>query len=76
MNDYELDKIADLVAQKLGYLNKQYFSSKEAANYLGLSVQSVYKLVFDGIIKARKPNGKCFVFDRDNLDEYLKKDKQ
>lgn len=76
MNEYELDRIADLVAKKLGYLNKQYFSTKEAADYLGLAVKSVYKLYSDGIIKARKPNGKCLVFDRSVLDKYLQKNKQ
>ena len=76
MNDKDLDRIAELVLKKLGYLNKKFFTSKEAASYLGLALKTLYKLVYDKKIKARKPNGKCYVFDRADLDNYLNKDKQ
>ncbi len=76
MTEKELNKIAEMVLKKLDYLNKQYFTANEAANYLGLAIQTVYKLVSDKRIKARKPNGKVLIFDRSELDKYLNSNKQ
>ncbi|HEY8402356.1 MAG TPA: helix-turn-helix domain-containing protein [Cytophagaceae bacterium] len=44
--------------------------SKQAAEYLGLSLNYFYKLTSSKKIKGRKPGGKILYFTKEVLDQY------
>lgn len=52
-------------------LNKTILTSKEAGNYLGLKMQSLYKLTHCRKIPFYCPNGKKIYFKRDDLDAWM-----
>ena len=46
-------------------------TTQEAADYIGLKVSYLHKLMMKRIIPFYKPNGKLCFFDRDDLDKWL-----
>lgn len=44
----------------------------EAAEYLGIKVSYLYKLMMRRVIPYYKPGGKLCYFDRDDLDKWLR----
>lgn len=55
--------------------SKPYLTSREAASYLGIKVQSVYNLVNTKAISYSKPNGGRLYFKIEDLDEYMERNK-
>lgn len=51
--------------------NKTVFTPKEAAEYIGISQSTLYKLTSAGILPFSKPNGKHIYFSRIGLDNWL-----
>ncbi|MBU1100599.1 MAG: helix-turn-helix domain-containing protein [Bacteroidetes bacterium] len=49
-----------------------YMRPKEAASYLGISINTIYKLIFEKKIKYSKPNGKVVLFKKEDLDEFVR----
>ncbi len=47
----------------------------EACKYIGLSKSSMYKLTFRGLISHYKPNGKLIYFTKEDLDNWLLRNK-
>lgn len=52
-------------------LKKKALNMEEASTYLNLSVSHLYKLTSGDKIPFYKPNGKCLYFNREELDEWL-----
>ena len=52
--------------------DKKYLSVREAAEYIGYSVGYIYKLVAINAIPCYAPNGGRIIFNRVELDEWIK----
>jgi excisionase family DNA binding protein len=65
-----LEDIKSLL-QKQYTLQKEYLSLSEAAQFLGISESSLYKLTSSRSIPFYKPNGKLVVFSRKDLESWL-----
>ncbi len=70
---YDLQSIAaDITEMKIALLHsKTIFSPKDAAQYMGISQSTLYKLTSAGIIPFSKPNGKLIYFSKAGLDRWL-----
>lgn len=63
---------ADIAEMKAALLQtKTVFAPKEAAQYMGISLSTLYKLTSSGILPYSKPNGKLIYFSRHSLDNWL-----
>ncbi len=56
-------------------LMKPILSLKEASLYLGISKSTLYKMTFENKISHYKPSGKLIYFKKEDLDDYLLKNK-
>lgn len=52
-------------------MQRKLLTSKEAAQYLGISLSFLRKMMMNRIIPMYKPNGKLCYFDPADLDAYL-----
>lgn len=52
-------------------MQRKLLTSKEAAQYLGISLSFLRKMMMNRIIPMYKPNGKLCYFDPEDLDSYL-----
>ena len=52
---------------------KRVLNSKEAASYMGISLSYLHKLTMRRAIPHYKPLGKLLFFDRNELNEWLKR---
>jgi len=52
-------------------MERKLLTSKEAAQYLGISLSFLRKMMMNRIIPMYKPNGKLCYFDPADLDAYL-----
>lgn len=52
-------------------MQRKLLTSKEAAQYLGISLSFLRKMMMNRIIPLYKPNGKLCYFDPEDLDTYL-----
>ncbi len=50
---------------------RKLLTSKEAAQYLGISLSFLRKMMMNRIIPMYKPNGKLCYFDPEDLNAYL-----
>ncbi len=48
-----------------------YLTTRQAAEYLGLSIHTIYSLTFYRKIRFSKPNGKKIYFAKADLDAWL-----
>jgi len=55
-------------------IEKKYLSTKEAAEYLGVSMSTIYSYTRNRIIPHYKPGGNCFFLIKE-LDEFMKKNR-
>lgn len=62
-----------LAATGTGDKPKKTLTTAEAAVYLGVSQQTIYKLTMARKIPFYKPNGKNNYFDVDELDAWVKR---
>lgn len=51
----------------------QLISTAEAAKFLGIKVSYLHKLMMRRVIPYYKPNGKLCFFDKDELDQWLRR---
>lgn len=52
-------------------MSQKLLNSKEAAEYLGISLSFLRKMMMNRVIPMYKPNGKICYFDPNDLDAYL-----
>lgn len=67
----DLMKVADLIAERITGLQKQFFNADEAAAYLGLSKSTLYKMTMSRRIPFYRPTGKLLYFRREELEQWL-----
>ncbi len=66
------DLAADIAEIKKGLLTaKNVLTPPEAAQYMGISLSTLYKYTHRGVLPFSKPNGKLIFFSREKLDEWL-----
>jgi len=72
LEDLLLDILSKLVEQNKAEVNieKKYLSAEEAANYLNLSLNTLYRHTMNRTIKFYKINRKLY-FVREDLDEFV-----
>ncbi|MGQ9570954.1 MAG: excisionase family DNA-binding protein, partial [Thermodesulfovibrionales bacterium] len=51
---------------------KKFFTTKEAAKYLGISTATIYRMEKQGLISSLRTPGGQRRFNRDNIEKYLK----
>jgi excisionase family DNA binding protein len=66
----QLDRIEKLLKEQQT-MQKNVFNFNEACTYLEFSPSHMYKLTSTGNIPHYKPNGKKIYFDREELDNWL-----
>lgn len=71
----ELAELKKLINEQKIML-KQVLTFSETADYLQLSHSYLYHLASKGILPSYKPNGKKLYFSRQELDQWLLKNKQ
>lgn len=71
MSNEELNKIADLVAEKTLFATKEVLNSEETAKYLGISKGYLYILTARRAIPHYKPLGKKCYFNRQEIEAWL-----
>ena len=52
-------------------MNRKLLNSREAADYLGISLSYLRKMMMNRVIPMYKPNGKLCYFDPEDLDAYM-----
>jgi excisionase family DNA binding protein len=58
-----------LLRQQLN--DREWLSSKEAAMYMGVSLDMIYQLTSQGKLSHSKPSGKLIFFKKSDLDAFL-----
>lgn len=58
-------------SEKSEIFKQRLLTTKEASNYLNLSIRYVRRLASEGKITSYKPGGKNLYFDLEDLDDYL-----
>jgi excisionase family DNA binding protein len=67
----DLKQLADLISANIIHCKKEVLTSEETARYLGISKSYLYKLTMRQEIPFYKPMGKMCYFKRDELEEWL-----
>jgi len=71
----QLDRIEQLL-QEQSILKKKVLNFKEAVQFLGLSMGHLYQLTSNNRIPYYRPNGKKIYFKREELENWLLRNKQ
>jgi excisionase family DNA binding protein len=71
----KLNRIENLLTEQ-NLLKKEVLNINEASRYLELSQSHLYKLTSTGEIPHYKPNGKKLYFNRQELDDWLLRNRQ
>lgn len=58
-----------LLRQQLN--NREWLNSKEAAMYMGVSLNTIYQLTSQGKLSHSKPSGKLIFFKKSDLEAFL-----
>ena len=61
------------VNETFGFIEKEFLTSKEAAQYLGISMQSIYKLTHQKVFPTYKPGNKKIYIRRADIEEWIEK---
>lgn len=68
----EIREIKDAI-KSIQLVQKEHLTSKEAAEYLHISMSTLYKHTSAGILPFYRPNGKLIIFKRTELDDWITK---
>lgn len=71
MNDSEIKRTAEELAERVVFTTKEVLTSDEAARYMGVSKSYLYKLTMRQEIPHYKPMGKMCYFNRAELEGWL-----
>ena len=67
----ELQELADLITRNVTNSSKEVLTSEEAAQYMGISKSTLYKLTMTRAIPHYKPTGNRCYFNRVELENWL-----
>ena len=68
----ELVSHLDWIKSKV-YLCKEFLTPDEAANYLGVTKRTIYKISSTKEINVYKPSAKCIYFNIEDLNDWIRK---
>lgn len=63
--------LADMITANIIGCTKEVLTSKEAAQYMGISMSCLYKLTMSRQVPHYKPTGKMVYFNRLELEQWL-----
>ncbi|MGB3776680.1 MAG: helix-turn-helix domain-containing protein [Leeuwenhoekiella sp.] len=75
MDTIKLDERLERI-ESLLLASKRVLSLDEACDYTGISRSYLYKLTASGAIPHSKPNGKLIYFEREELEQWLLKNRK
>lgn len=64
-------ELADMITANITSCTKEVLTSKEAAQYMGISLSCLYKLTMNRQVPHYKPTGKMVYFNRLELEQWL-----
>lgn len=67
--------ISETQTESLNICTKAVLTSKEAAMYLGIKPSYLYKLTMRGVLPHYKPLGKMNYFKREELEDWLQRNR-
>lgn len=70
-DEKQIKQLAKLVAENIAITQKRVLTTDETARFLGMSKSSLYKLMMRREIPFSKPNGKLCFFSRQELENWL-----
>ena len=65
-----LEQIREVVRAEVMMASKEFFTTDEASQFLGIKKSYLYQLVHESIIPSSKPWGKKLYFDRRDLIKF------
>lgn len=71
MTQEEINQIVSTIGADLQLCQKEILTADEAARYLGMTKNALYKLTHNRIIPFSKPNGKMCYFRRTDLEDWM-----
>jgi len=60
----------------LPIVDKEFLTSRETASFLGISIQTLYKLSSKRILNSYRPSGRKIYFKKEDLLEWIEKGKR
>lgn len=75
MTQEELNAIIEGTRQGMILCNKTMLTTDEAAEYMGISIHTMYKLSSNMSVPTYKPGGKMCYFKREELDEWMQRNR-
>lgn len=75
MTNTEIQQIANIVTQQTMFLHKEILNAKEAAQYLGIKMGTLYKLTCYKQIPFYKPMNGFIYFNRQELNKWMMSDR-
>jgi excisionase family DNA binding protein len=61
------------ITGNLSMIEKRYYRSNEAANYLGVNEKTIRKWARENLLQYSRPGGKILLFDKRDLDAFIEK---
>lgn len=71
MQTNDIEMTARRVAELLAPTQKDVLTAREAAEYMGVTLQYLYRLTSARLVPHSKPLGKVLYFSRHELEEWL-----
>lgn len=69
-------QVAELISDRVSFAAKKYLSTTEAAAYLGIGLNTLYKMTSEKAFPIYKPKGKLVYIKREDLDKFIETGKE
>ena len=69
-------QVAEIISDRVSFAAKKYLTTAEAAAYLGIGINSLYKMTMRKVFPVYKPSGKLVFIKREDLDKYIESGKE
>lgn len=69
-------QVAEIISDRVSFAAKKYLTTAEAAAYLGIGLNSLYKMTMRKVFPVYKPAGKLVFIKREDLDKYIESGKE
>ena len=69
-------QVAEIISDRVSFAAKKYLTTAEAAAYLGIGINSLYKMTMRKVFPVYKPSGKIIFIKREDLDKYIESGKE
>lgn len=68
-------ELAEIIAANIIHTKKEVLTSDEVSKYMGISKSYLYKLTMNGEIPHYKPFGKMCYFNRQEVEQWLQRNR-